>query len=173
MIASNAPSKINTPSVSMKRLLLESNLHELYWCEKQLAELLPDCSRLATSYELVSAILAHLAVTENQIIRLIHVFDIIGERAVGNDCEAIANIIDVPNILNTESGFERDTHIMTSCLQIMSYEIETYTLLHSYAIDLQEELAAEFLHAAIKEEKNTLRRLKDISLSTIYFDAAS
>jgi len=165
--------KIKTPTTAMKRLMFESNLHELYWCEKHLSELLPEFSKLATSYELGSAILAHLAVTENQIIRLIHVFDAIGERAVGNDCDAISNVIDVPKIRNSESGFERDTQIINSCQQIMDYEIKTYTQLQSYAIDLNEELAAEFLATAVKEERNTQRRLNDISLSAIYFDAAS
>lgn len=171
--ANKRKAKIKAPTAAMKRLMFESNLHELYWCEKQLSELLPEFSKLATSYELGSAILAHLAVTQNQIIRLIHVFDAIGERAVGNDCEAISIIIDIPKIRNSESGFERDTQIINSCLQIMEYEIKTYSLLQSYAIDLNEERAAEFLATAVKEEKNTQRRLSDISLSAIYFDAAS
>lgn len=158
---------------AVKRSTFETNLHELYWCEKHLAALLPEFSKLATSYELGSAILAHLAVTENQIIRLIHVFDAIDERAVGNDCDAISGIIETSKITNSEAGFDRDTQIINCCQQIMEYEIKTYTLLHAYAIDLNEELAAEFLAAAVKEEKNTQRRLNDISLSAIYFDAAS
>jgi len=161
------------PSAAMTLLLLKSNLHELYWCEKQLAELLPEFSRLATSYELASAILAHLAVTENQIIRLIHVFDIIDERAVGNATDVISNISGSIDFSNCESGFERDSKIIQSCQQIMEYEIKTYTLLHAYAQSLGEELAGEFLATAIKEEKNTQRRLNEISLSAIYFDTAS
>lgn len=159
--------------VQVSRETFEENLHELYWCEKQLAALLPDFSKRATSYELTSAIEAHLAVTENQIIRLIHVFDAIGERAVGKNCQDISDIIEQFPVAATESGYERDTTIINCCQKIMEYEIRTYTMLQMAAQKLKEELASEFLAIAVKEEKNTYSRLTEISLSSIYFDAAS
>lgn len=159
--------------LNISRELFEENLHELYWCEKQLADLLPDFSKKATSYELTSAIEAHLAVTENQIIRLIHVFDAIGERAVGKNCEDISDIIEKFPVSTTESGYNLDTAIINCCQKIMEYEIKTYTMLQTVAQKLKEELASEFLAIAVKEEKNTYSRLTEISLSSIYFDAAS
>jgi len=159
--------------VEVTREMLETKLHELYWCEKQLADLLPEFSRLATSYELTSAVEAHLAVTENQLIRLIHVFDVIDERAIGTKCEAITAIISNHSIFDADAGYDRDRVIISCCRQMMEYDIKTYGMLHAYALALGQELAAEFLASAVKEEKNTYARLNEISLSSIYFDAAS
>lgn len=155
------------------RQQFEHKLHELYWCENKLSSLLPELSTLATSYELASAILGQLAVTENQIIRLIHIFDAIGERASGNKCDFIENLLSEYHFFDSESGFNRDTEIIHCCQKITLYQIETYTKLRNDAVKLKEELATEFLASAIKEEKNAHNRLSEISLTAIYFDAAS
>lgn len=156
------------------RSAFEEQLGQIYWSEKELAESLPSMAKLATSYELTTAILAHLAVTENQIIRLIHVFDAVGERAIGKRCEAIESILSAKeNIESVESGFFRDTEIITICQKIMQHEIASYGRLHELAVKLGEDLASEFLVIAIKEEKNANDRLTEIRLSSIYFDAAS
>jgi ferritin-like metal-binding protein YciE len=156
------------------RAEFEEQLHQMYWCEKELAETLPAMAKLATSYELTSAILAHLAVTENQIIRLIHVFDSIGERATGHRCEIVDKIMAInPNLELVESGYFRDTEIINCSQKLMQHEMATYAQLHQLAIKIGEEQAAEFLALAIKEEQNAFARLSEIRLSSIYFDAAS
>ena len=167
-------SKSKRLSATEVRATFDEELRQMYWCEKQLAEVLPGIAKNATSYELTSAVLAHLAVTENQIIRLIHVFDVVGERAVGHRCDMIDQIIaSNEKIQATESGFYRDTEIINATQSIMHHEITTYNKLFTLAVKLGEETAAEFLSAAVKEEKNAHSRLTEISLSTIYFDAAS
>lgn len=156
------------------RSVFEEQLRQMYWCEKELAESLPAMAKLTTSYELTTATLAHLTVTQNQITRLIHVFDAIGERAVGKKCEAIEAILSAnENTRLVESGYFRDTEIISVSQKIILHEISTYTLLHELAVKLGEDLAAEFLAAAIKEETNAHVRLTEIKLSSIYFDAAS
>lgn len=156
------------------RSRFEEQLHQMYWCEKELAEILPAMAKLATSYELTSAILAHLAVTENQIIRLIHVFDAIGERATGHRCDAVEKIIGInQNLELVESGYFRDTEIINCSQKLMQHEMANYAELHQLALKIGEDLAAEFLALAIKEEQNAFARLNEIRLSSIYFDAAS
>ena len=152
----------------------EEQLHQMYWCELQLAQALPKLAKLATSYELTSAILAHLAVTENQIIRLIHVFDAIGDRAVGQRCPELETMMTAhPAFEAIDSGYERDREIIASAQELMQFEVAAYGKLHLLAVNLNEDLAAEFLALAIKEEKNAFARLTEIKLSSIYFDAAS
>lgn len=166
--------KEKTKSPEAMRAIFEENLRQIYWCEKELAEALPGMSKLATSYELTTAIHTHLAVTENQIIRLIHVFDAIGERVIGHRCEAIENImLMIQDIELVESGYYRDTEIITCSQKLMQYEMTVYAELHETAMKLGEDLAAEFLALAVKEEKNAFVRLNEIKLSSIYFDAAS
>lgn len=163
--------KKNTTDI---RASFEEQLRQMYWCEKELAELLPNLAKLATSYELTTAILAHLAVTENQIIRLIHVFDAVGERVIGTKCEAMQNIFTAhEKTSDVDAGYFRDTEIIVFTQKIMHHEISGYGRLHEFAVKLGEDLASEFLAMAIKEEKNAHQRLTEIKLSSIYFDAAS
>lgn len=161
-------------SAEETRADFEEQLKQIYWCERELAEALPGMSKLATSYELTTAILTHLAVTENQIIRLIHVFDAIGERVVAHRCNDIEDLIAMNESLQlVESGYFRDTEIINHSQKLMQHEIASYAKLQRLAVQLGEELAAEFLAIAIKEEKNAFARLNEIRLSSIYFDAAS
>jgi ferritin-like metal-binding protein YciE len=166
--------KKNIENTKDVRSLFEENLKQIYWYEKELSTFLPQMADLATSYELTSAVLGHLAVTENQIIRLIRVFDALGEVAIGVKSQNIQNLI-IANkaIPEIASGYFRDTEIIVSVRKIMRHKIASYGLLHELAVKLGEDLASEFLAMAIKEEKNASQRLTDISLSSIYFDAAS
>ncbi|MFT3793319.1 ferritin-like domain-containing protein [Flavobacterium sp.] len=169
-----APKTEKWKSAESTRADFEEQLRQMYWCERTLAESLPTLSKLATSYELTTAILAHLAVTENQIIRLIHVFDAIGERATGHRCEDREKIMALhENVELIDSGYFRDSAIITFAQQLMQHEVSTYGKLHAMAVKLGEDLAAEFLALAIKEEQNAFSRLNEIRLSSIYFDAAS
>lgn len=171
-VASKKMQSLNNPEHF--RLEFEEQLKQIYWCEKELAGALPGMSKLATSYELTTAILTHLAVTENQIIRLIHVFDAIGERVTAHRCDDVENIMKMnDNLQLVESGYFRDTEIINYSQKLMQHEIATYGKLHEMAAKLGEDLAAEFLALAIKEEKNAFARLNEIRLSSIYFDAAS
>jgi len=168
------PTKRKVNTTANIRASFEEQLHQMYWCEKELAETLPGMAKLATSYELTSAILAHLAVTENQIIRLIHVFDAIGERAIGQRCDTVETIMAMnQNLELVDSGYFRDTEIINCSQKMMQHEMATYAELHQLAVQLEEDLAAEFLALAIKEEQNAFARLSEIRLSSIYFDAAS
>lgn len=166
--------KTNKKSSEELKATFEEQLRQIYWCEKELAETLPSIAKLATSYELTTAILAHLAVTENQIIRLIHVFDAIGERVTGHRCDDIQNIMAMNEHLQlVEPGFERDSEIINYSQKLMQHEIASYGKLKELALQIGEDLAAEFLALAVKEEHNAFARLNEIRLSSIYFDAAS
>lgn len=171
---STKPAKTKMPTPTEIRADFEERLKQMYWCEKELAESLPSMAKLATSYELTTAILAHLAVTENQIIRLIHVFDAIGERIIGHRCESVEKILSTSRSFElVETGYFRDTEIINCSQKLMQYEISSYAELHQLAVKLGEEQASEFLALAIKEEQNAFARLSEIRLSSIYFDAAS
>lgn len=152
----------------------EEQLRQMYWCERELADKLPDMAKHATSYELSSAILAHLAVTENQVIRLLHVFDALGERATGQKLQHICTMLEhADTFALLDPGYFRDVELINTCQRIMQHEISAYGKLYELALQLHEEQAAEYLLMAIKEEHNAYARLHEIKLSAIYFDAAS
>lgn len=165
--------------LSQKRLTdirssFDEKLKQMYWSEKQLAEILPTMAALATSYELNSALLAQLAVSENQMIRLIHIFDAIGDRVLGSTYQIIQEILDkIAIVSQSESGFERDSAIIVLAEKMTELQIVNYETLQQFASKLGEEFAAELLTMAVKEEQNVFRRMAEINLVTIYFDVAS
>lgn len=162
--------KVKTHSPEEIRLMFEEELKKRYWSEKELAFLLPKLAKTATSYELASAIDEHSAVTEKQIIRLIHIFDDMQERAVGIKCFAMNGLISEGEqiIKSKETGFARDVAIIKACQQLMTFDIASYAKLLDFATSLNETQAAGNLAIAIAEEKTAHALLTEIALATIY-----
>ena len=166
--------KLSKKSLTDIRMLFDESIKKQYWCEKQFVEILPRLAKLATSYELSSAILAQLAVSENQIIRLIHVFDAVGDRVIGLQSEAAQQILqNVPDLLAIESGFDRDNATIKIAEKLTELQIVNYEILLTLSGKLGEELASELLTMSVKEEKNVFRRITEINLPSIYFEVAS
>ncbi|HEX8562496.1 MAG TPA: DUF892 family protein [Flavobacterium sp.] len=152
----------------------EDQLHQRYWAEKELLQLLPQLIKRTTSYELAAAIQEHLLISEQQVMRLIHVFDIIEERATGSRSTKINHLINQAEIIisGNELGYAGDSAIIEVCQKIMLHEIEAYSALREDALTLKEDGAAELLDTAISEEKNAHKMLSQIALSAIYFNQA-
>jgi ferritin-like metal-binding protein YciE len=162
------------PTVEELKSTFLEQLMNRFWAEKELEKLLPEVINQATSYELTTAITAHLATTRRQIIRLIHVFDSIEERAVGLRCETMTGLLKDSGQLRDQytTGYPRDTAIILQCQKIMTHEITMYKSLHEQAVVLAEEVAASYLSVSIEEEKNANALLTEVALHSIYFDEA-
>lgn len=150
-------------------------LKDIYWAEKALTKALPKMAKNARTPKLVSALNSHLEETENQIERLLKVFDLVGEKAVAKKCDAMAGLIkEGESILEeTEPGPVRDAGIIAACQKIEHYEIATYGTLCAYAKTLGETKAGTLLHATLEEEKNADLTLTDAAYHDINFAAAS
>ena len=57
------------------------SLKDIYWAEKALTKALPKMQKAATTGELQSAIQEHLSQTQEQVLRLEQVFELMGEKA--------------------------------------------------------------------------------------------
>lgn len=163
-----------TLTLEQQKLQFSEQLMNRYWSEKELEGLLPELIKQATSYELVKAIAAHLATTQRQIIRLIHVFDSMEERALGLRCPIMSDfLLEVASLASDyATGYPKDNAIILHCQKIMTHEIASYKVLKSQAVTLGEEVAASYLSIAIEEEKNAHALLTEIALHSIYFDVA-
>lgn len=161
-------------TIEQQKANFVEQLMNRYWSEKELENLLPELIKQSTSYELITAITAHLATTQRQIIRLIHVFDSLEERAVGLRCTKMTAMInDAAQIQeNFASGYPKDNAIISQCQTIMTHEIASYKALKQQASILNEEVAESYLSVAIQEEKNAHAVLTEIALHSIYFDEA-
>jgi len=76
----------------MDQLFLEE-IRDLYDAEKQLTKALPKMAKAATSEDLKAAFQEHLEQTQGQVQRLEQVFELIGEKARGKKCAAMAGLI--------------------------------------------------------------------------------
>ena len=159
---------------TLKDLFVDS-LKDIYWAENALVTALPKMIDNATSHALKSAITEHLEVTKNQIIRLDSVFKLIGEKAVGKKCEAMAGLLKEGTsiIEETMPGAVRDAGIIAGSQKIEHYEIATYGTLVAFAKVLGENDAAKLLTQTLAEEKESDCILNEIALNAVNLDAIS
>jgi ferritin-like metal-binding protein YciE len=147
--------------------LFEDSLKDIYWAEKALTKALPKMLKKATSDELKQAIENHLSETEEQVGKVEQVFELLGKRAVGKKCEAMAGLIkEAEEIMKeTEDGAMRDAGIIMSGQKVEHYEIATYGTLRTFADMLGQEEAASILEEILEEEKNADETLTDVARS--------
>jgi len=156
------------------RALFVDSLKDIYWAENALVGALPKMSANATASGLSSAILEHLLITENQVARLEKVFDLLGEKAEGKKCEAMAGLLKEGDsiLLETTPGAVRDAGIISASQKIEHYEIATYGTLVAFAKALGENDAAKLLTQTLAEEKEADCILNDVALNTVNVVAA-
>ncbi|KFF02678.1 YciE/YciF ferroxidase family protein [Flavobacterium reichenbachii] len=171
-VKSNAKIDIVEPSsdaaTELKDLFIDS-IKDIYWAENALVGALPKMAGNASSPALSSAILEHLAVTKLQVSRLEQVFDLLGEKAEGKKCEAMAGLLKEGDsiLLETVPGPVRDAGIIAASQKIEHYEIATYGTLVAFAKTLGENDAAKLLTQTLAEEKEADCVLNDVALNTV------
>ncbi|OOV17749.1 ferritin-like domain-containing protein [Flavobacterium sp. LM4] len=176
-IKDNAKINIVEPAsdaaTELKELFVDS-LKDIYWAENALVGALPKMAANASSPGLASAILEHLDITELQVERLKQVFELLGEKAEGKKCEAMAGLLkEGDSILEeTTPGPVRDAGIIAASQKIEHYEIATYGTLAAFAKTLGENDAAKLLTQTLAEEKEADCILNDVALNVVNIVAA-
>lgn len=155
-------------ATDLKGLFVDS-LKDIYWAENALMKALPKMMKNATSPSLASAIKDHIMVTKVQLTRLEDVFKIIGEKAEGKKCEAMAGLIkEGDEILEeTTPGPVRDAGIIAASQKIEHYEIATYGTLCAFAKALGQNDAGRLLTQSLAEEKEADTLLSDVALNAV------
>lgn len=156
------------------RDLFEDSLKDIYWAEKALTKALPKMAKNATAPELKQTIENHLKETLEQIVRLEQIFEMLGKKAVGKKCDAIAGLIEEGGAImeETQIGDVRDAGIILASQKVEHYEIATYGTLYAFATALDEDDISRILLTTLKEEKNADVALTKIALAHINIDAA-
>lgn len=154
--------------------LFEDELKDIYWAEKALTKAIPKMVKKATSGELVEALENHLAETEEQIIRIEQIFEIIGKKAVAVKCEAMAGLMkEAEEIMDEcEKGAMRDAGIISAAQKVEHYEIATYGTLRQFAQTLGLKEVVSLLKATLNEEKAADVKLTEVAVTAINVDAA-
>jgi ferritin-like metal-binding protein YciE len=173
----NGDNKIVTPAsdaaAELRDFFIDS-LKDIYWAENALVGALPKMIANATSANLASTIKDHLAITENQVSRLEKVFELLGEKAEGKKCEAMAGLLKEGDSILEETmpGAVRDAGIIAASQKIEHYEIATYGTLSAFAKTLGENDAAKLLTQTLAEEKEADCLLSDVALNAVNIVAA-
>lgn len=149
-------------------------LKDIYWAEKALTKALPKMQKAATTQELKSAFVNHLAQTKEQIVRLEKVFELVGKKAQAKKCEAMEGLLKESEglIEETEAGtLTRDVALIMAAQKVEHYEIATYGGLAQLAKTLGRDDAKELLGQTLQEEKDTDMLLTEIAENHINEDA--
>ena len=160
-------------ATDLRDLFIDS-LKDIYWAENALLTALPKMAANSTSPKLASGIKEHIEVTKLQVTRLEDVFKLLGEKAQGKKCEAMAGLIkEGESILEeTAPGPVRDAGIIAASQKVEHYEIATYGTLCAFAKTLGENDAAKLLTQTLAEEKEADALLSDAAFNAINFDAS-
>ncbi len=148
--------------------LADAFYHELcdiYHAEKQLTRALPKMAKRASSVELAKAFEAHLAETQEQILRVEAAFADTGKPPKAKKCEAMAGLIEeASSVLQEEADPEVMDAALICCAQkVEHYEIATYGTLCTWADKLGYKAAKQALGENLDEEESTDKKLTKLS----------
>jgi ferritin-like metal-binding protein YciE len=156
----------------MEELFLDE-IRDLYDAEKQLLEALPVLARSVSSEELRNALEEHGEQTGIQVKRLERIFAVLGEKATGRKCFAMAGLIREANEIAGASGDDavRDAGLIAAAQKVEHYEISGYGSARAHAEILGDDRAARLLSETLFEEKEADERLTELVDSLINADS--
>lgn len=149
-------------------------LKDIYHGETQILSALPKMAENASSGELQNALKEHELETAEQVNRLTQVFQLLGQPAKGEPCEAIKGLIAEGDevMLEIETPEVCDAGLIATGQAIEHYEIARYGTLAAWARELDMSEAADLLEQTLEEERTADETLTDIAMSSVNRQAA-
>lgn len=153
--------------------LMEEQLREMYDGESQFSKALSLILPMATNSKLCELIIEYQKNSEDQIIRLKQVFNLLFKQKRGESNEVIrAMIHEAQNIIDRSMDFAvMDAGIVTTLQHIIHYKIAAYGAICNYSniLGLYEE--AGIIHKNLEVEKRYDRELANLAQSSINLEA--
>lgn len=151
-------------------------LKDIYWAESHLVKALPKMKKASTSKELAKAFDKHLGETEEHVETLRKVFELLGEKASGKKCDAMAGLLaEADDIIgDTDKGtMIRDAGLILAAQKVEHYEIATYGTLRVFAKTMGHNDVYDLLSKTLENEKNTDVALTKIAESFVNEEASA
>lgn len=164
---------VDGESNKLRELLLHE-MRDIYWAEKHLLKALTKMEKAATSAELQRAFADHNRVTQKQVERLERVFELIGEKAKAEKCEAMKGLIDEGDEVKSatdKNSMTRDAGLIIAAQKVEHYEIAAYGSMAQLARTLGLTEVADIFEETLREEKETDELLTRIAESSINVQA--
>lgn len=153
--------------------LFESELKDIYGAEQQIMEAMPEMIEAASSVELKEKLEHHSKQTEQQIVRLEEVFEMLDMEPEAEKCDGMAGILeDGEKMLKAEGEpHVKDAALVAAAQKVEHYEISTYGTLRTFAHTLGHEKVAEKLQQTLREESETDKLLTKLAEASINREA--
>ena len=148
----------------LKHLYVEE-LKDLYSAEHQLVKALPKMAEASTSEGLRAGFEDHLEQTKEHVARLEKIFKALGESPNGKKCKGMEGLIKEGGELIEEDPApeELDAGLISAAQRVEHYEIAAYGCVSAYAKLLGEDQAMSLLRQTLEEEKETDKKLSQLS----------
>ncbi len=155
------------------RKLLEDQLADIYYAEKQLVKALPKMAKAANNEELREAFQSHLEETNGQVQRLEQVFEALGIPAKGKKCPAIDGILEEGKELMEEYADDPalDAALVDAGQKAEHYEIATYGSMCAWAEQLGLDEVRDLLNETLEQEKGADEKLTEIAETVVNIEA--
>lgn len=155
------------------RHLYVEELKDLYSAENQLVKALPKMAEASTSEELRAGFEEHLSQTKGHVARLEKIFKALEESPKGKKCKGMQGLIKegAEMIDEDPAPEELDAGLISAAQRVEHYEIAGYGCVSAYAKLLGEDQAMSLLRQTLEEEKETDKKLTQLS-SRINVEAA-
>ncbi|HEY6467469.1 MAG TPA: ferritin-like domain-containing protein [Candidatus Acidoferrales bacterium] len=159
--------------VNRLKHLYVDELKDLYSAENQLVKALPKMAKAATSQELRAGFEEHLAQTKEHVTRLEKIFKALEEAPSGKKCHGMEGLIKEGAELIAEKPEpeELDAGLISAAQRVEHYEMAGYGCVSAYAKLLEDDQAVSLLKQTLEEEKETDKKLTQLS-SRINLEAA-
>ncbi len=153
--------------------LLEDQLADLYYVEKQLVKALPKMAKKANNEELRTAFEEHLAETQTQVGRLEEIFGHLGKPAKAKKCPAIDGILEEGTEIMEEFADDEalDAGLVSAAQKVEHYEITSYGSMKAWAEQLELEEVVALIDETLEEEKGADEKLSSIGESVVNIEA--
>jgi ferritin-like metal-binding protein YciE len=148
----------------LKHLYIEE-LKDLYSAENQLLKALPKMAKASTSEDLRAGFEEHLSQTKEHVARLEQILKALGENPAGKKCKGMEGLIKegAEMIQEDPAAEELDAGLISAAQRVEHYEIAGYGCVSTYAKLLGEDQAVSLLRQTLEEEKETDKKLTQLS----------
>jgi ferritin-like metal-binding protein YciE len=148
----------------LKHLYVEE-LKDLFSAENQLLKALPKMAKASTSEDLRAGFEGHLEQTKEHVARLEKIFKDLGETTGGKKCKGMAGLIEegAEMIAEDPAPEELDAGLISAAQRVEHYEMAGYGCVSAYAKLLGEDRALSLLKQTLEEEKETDKKLTQLS----------
>jgi ferritin-like metal-binding protein YciE len=150
-------------------------LKDVFYAERKILKALPKMERAATDPKLKAALSLHRDETEEHVVRLEQVFEILGKPARGAKCDAMVGLIEEAEGLMADINDKEtmDAALISLAQAVEHYEISRYGTLVAWAKELGQTQSAALLKTTLDEEYGADKALSKLAETRLNAAAAA